>query len=56
MTARWSGAVLGRNGGNAALSAVGLEAEMLAGFPQRFGGQSPKVKSVAGARDVKRRL
>jgi hypothetical protein len=27
MTARWSGAVLGRNGGNAALSAAGLEAE-----------------------------
>jgi hypothetical protein len=27
MTARWSGADLGKNGGNAALSAVGLEAE-----------------------------
>jgi hypothetical protein len=56
MTARWSGAVLGRNGGNAALSAAGLEAECWRVSPRRFGGQSPKVMFVAGARDVKRRL
>jgi hypothetical protein len=57
MTARWSGAVLGRNGGNAAFPAVGLDVEDAGGFTHgRFGGQSPKVMFVAGARDVKRRL
>jgi len=55
MTARWSGAVLGRNGGNVA-SPGSVSKSNAGGFPTALGGQSPKVVFVAGARDAKRRL